>query len=140
MSSFYDSIDILRSGLSAQKMRVDISSSNMANAKSTGGPNGEVYQRRDPVFMAIPLTDSENFDSPLHKVAVKYVQADASNPQKMYQPNHPDADEQGYIFMPNINTLEELMNMMEAQRSYESHISSIHAIVQMSEKTLEIGR
>jgi flagellar basal-body rod protein FlgC len=137
---------ISSSGLTAQRMRMNAIASNMANVNTTRTPEGGPYRRKDVVFEAMP--EMRNFgevlsaepDKSLQRVQVTDVAVDRGAPIPKYEPNHPDADENGYVYYPNINIMEEMVNMIQANRSYEANISAMQANKDMASAALEIGR
>lgn len=144
MSDFFDSVDVSASALSAERLRMNVISSNLANAQTTRTPEGGPYRRKDPVFEAQPV---KTFDSvlanelqPLHQVKVTDVVSDPGAPKMVYQPNHPDANENGEVAYPNINTMEEMVNLITASRTYEANVTAINVTKNLMNKALEIGR
>jgi len=143
---FSKSMSVSASGLSAQRMRMNTISSNIANINTTRTPEGGPYRRKDVVFEAIP--DARNFgeimtsqpDRNLQRVQVTDVLVDRKAPLLKYEPDHPDADENGYVAYPNINLMEEMANMIQATRSYEANVSAMQATKDMALSALEIGR
>lgn len=137
---------ISASGLSAQRLRMDIISDNIANA-STVRPSDEVpFQRRYPIFAA---KQDGSFASALKRstenlgqgVRVMAIAQDNVTPGELvYQPEHPYADEQGYVHMPNVNIMREMVNMISASRAYEANVTALNATKSMIAKALEIGR
>ena len=122
-------------------------SSNIANINTTRTPEGGPYRRKDVVFESMP--ESRNFgeilgaNSPkadMQRVQVTDVISDTKAPLLKYEPNHPDANEEGYVAYPNINLMEEMTNMIQATRAYEANVSSIQAAKDMINSSLEIGR
>ena len=147
MPSMYDSLEISSSGLSAQRHRLKIISSNIANANTTRTPGGGPYRRRDVVFGALPTEKSfleelrnQTNDQGARQVKVLGVVEDARAPKMVYDPGHPDANEEGYVAMPNIDVAEEMTNLMMARRSFEANVAAMNATKQMIAKALEIGR
>jgi flagellar basal-body rod protein FlgC len=144
--NFFDAMRISASGLSAQRFRMGIISSNMANANTTRTPEGGPYQRKDPVVEAAPLEPSfraelENrITSRACEVRIAGVAVNTRPPVVKYDPQHPDADERGYVGFPNINLIEEMVNMMSAARSYEANVTATTTSREMVQKALEIGR
>jgi flagellar basal-body rod protein FlgC len=144
--NFLEALQISASGLSAQRVRMDVISSNLANINTTRTPQGGPYQRRDVVFAA--RQPSTSFEDMLHarmgdglpQVRVAGIIADPRPPQLKYDPGNPDANEDGYVAMPNINLMEEMVNMISATRSYEASVAAINATKNMALKALEIGR
>ncbi|MCH2533314.1 MAG: flagellar basal body rod protein FlgC [Bdellovibrionales bacterium] len=143
---FSKSMNISSSGLSAQRMRMNTISSNIANINTTRTPEGGPYRRKDIVFEAIPeaktfgevLTNQP--DRMLNRVQVTDVNVDRKAPILKYEPDHPDANEEGYVAYPNINLMEEMTNMIQATRSYEANVSAMQASKDMAMTALEIGR
>jgi flagellar basal-body rod protein FlgC len=144
---FFKSMDISSTGLAAQRVRMNILSGNLANAQSTkGGPDGGVYRRKDVVFEAIP--SGTPFDSlldpisqsSLAEVKVRDIHQDNSPPRRVHDPAHPDADELGYVSLPNIQVMTEMVNMIAASRAYEANTTALNNAKQMALKALEIGR
>ncbi len=143
---FFSAMRVSASGLNAQMKRMNTISSNIANAETTRTEEGGPYKRKDPVFTAI--TDRENFgeilqnqmDENIQGVQVTEIVEDKTPPRLVYKPGHPDANAQGYVAMPNVNTVHEMANMINAQRSYESNVTAINAAKAMAAKALEIGR
>ena len=143
---FSKGLRISSSGLTAQRMRMNTISSNIANINTTSTPEGGPYRRKDVVFESMPET--RNFgeilksepDRNLERVQVTDVHVDRGAPLLKYEPNHPDANENGYVAYPNINLMEEMANMIQATRSYEANVSAMQATKDMTAAALEIGR
>lgn len=145
--SFLQSLNISGSGLTSQRFRMDVISENIANKDSTRTEAGGPYRRKMVVFTA---TGSNNFKSMLVKnlndyevsggVEVTDIVEDESEFKLVYNPEHPDADESGYVSMPNVDTLKETIDMMEAYRAYQANITALNTTKQMALKALEIGR
>jgi flagellar basal-body rod protein FlgC len=127
--------DIGSSGLTAQAMRLNVTASNIANAESVAGPDGRPYRARQVEFSALM-----KHGSPGSGVAVnKIVESDA--PLRMeYRPGHPKANAAGYVEMPNVNPVEEMVNMISASRSYQMNIEAMNVSRQLILKTLDLGR
>jgi len=147
MSDFVTGFRISSSGMAAQRMRMNTISSNIANINTTRTPEGGPYRRKDVVFESMPET--KNFgeilgvNSPredMQRVQVTDVISDTKAPLMKYQPDHPDANEEGYVAFPNINLMEEMTNMIQATRSYEANVQSLQASKDMAMSALEIGR
>jgi len=143
---FFSAIDVSSSALSAGRTRLNLISSNLANANSTRTPEGGPYRRKDAVFTATPF--ESRFDRTLsaataqqvRKVEVTDIVEDQTPPRLQYEPGHPDANAQGYVAMPNINTVEEMADMIGATRAYEANVTAVQAAKSMALKTLEISR
>ena len=136
---------ISASGLRAQRLRMDVIAANLANAQSTRTPEGGPYRRRDVVLEAVP--QSESFDdmlaaggAPTTAVKVSRIVEDTRPPQVVYDPGHPDADADGYVALPNVNVVTEMVDMMAATRAYEANIAALNATKRILEAALEIGR
>ena len=132
------------SGLRAQRVRMEVTSSNVANLQTTKTSEGGPYRRRIVQFEARPVkSDFEQVldrQSGIFEVQVRKVATDRRDPIWIYDPEHPDADDKGYVAMPNINMVEEMVNMMSAGRSYEANLTVINAAKAMAKKALELGR
>ena len=147
MSNFLSGMRISSSGMSAQRTRLNTIQSNMANINTTRTPEGGPYRRKDVVFEAMP--DAKNFGeilsttSPqqdMQRVQVTDVISDTKAPLLKYEPNHPDANPEGYVAYPNINMMEEMTNMVQTTRAYEANVSAMQATKDMALTALEIGR
>ena len=143
---FFDALHTSSTGLSAQRLRMNLISGNLANINTTRSEQGGPYRRKEPVFAAESQSPSfaEVLSSlqvqNLPQVKVVDIIEDPSPAIMKYDPNHPDADEKGYVAMPNINLMEEMVNLISATRSYEANVSAIKAAKEMALKALEIGR
>lgn len=131
----FNTLKISASGLSAERLRMDTISSNIANVETTRGEDGEAYKRKIAVFQ-------ESLDKEMGVNGVKAVAVveDESPLQEVYDPTHPDADENGYVTMPNVNILTEMADMIAASRSYEANTDTLNASKTMFMKALEIGK
>ena len=147
MSDFLKGMRISSSGMAAQRMRMNTISSNIANINTTQSPEGGPYRRKDVVFEAMPeartfgdiimATDPRN---DMQRVQVTDVISDRKAPLMKYEPDHPDANPDGYVAYPNINLMEEMTNMIQASRAYEANVSTMQAQKDLSLSALEIGR
>ena len=147
MADFLTGMRISGSGMAAQRLRMNTISSNIANIKTTQSPEGGPYRRKDVLFEAMPdgksfgeILSSTDPKSQLSRVQVVDVLPDTKAPILKYEPNHPDANEEGYVAYPNINLMEEMTNMIQATRSYEANVSALQASKDMALSALEIGR
>lgn len=132
----FTSMQISATGLSAERLRMDTITSNMANASTTRSANGKgPYVRKVAVFQ-------EALDANKDMAGVKAVKIenDPSPLRKVYDPTHPDADSNGYVTMPNVNVLNEMADMMVATRSYEANVDTFNSLKSMFSKALEIGK
>lgn len=142
--SFLQSLNISGSGLTAQRFRMDVISENIANQDATRTENGGPYKRK-----MVVLSTANNFKNMMISnlseyepggVEVSEIVEDQSEFKLVYNPEHPDADENGYVSMPNVDTLKETVDMMEAYRAYQANITALNTTKQMAIKALEIGR
>jgi len=147
MADFLTGMRISSSGMTAQRMRMNAISSNIANINTTQTPEGGPYRRKDVVFES--MTDAKNFGEIIsgtdpkgsfQRVQVVDVVSDKKAPLMKYEPDHPDANPEGYVAYPNINLMEEMTNMIQATRSYEANVSAVQASKDMALSALEIGR
>lgn len=127
--------DISASGMDFQRTRLEVTASNLANANTTRGVNGHLYQPLE----ALASATAGQFDALLNGVEnVSIVERNVA-PRLIYNPAHPDADAQGYVAMPNVNPVDEMTNMMTATRAYEANIRALNAARIMAMRALEIG-
>ncbi|QGU95081.1 flagellar basal body rod protein FlgC [Clostridium bovifaecis] len=142
--SAFNSIRISSSGLSAERLRMDTIASNIANVSTTRGENGQPYKRKIAVFqenLTQELNKNTNtYDSKLNGVKAVGIVEDNSELRRVYDPSHPDADNEGYVLMPNVNILNEMADMIAATRAYEANVTAINSGKSMFMKALEIGR
>jgi flagellar basal-body rod protein FlgC len=129
--------DTAASGMSAQSLRLNTVASNMANVDSVSSSIEETYKARQPVFSA--LLNQLNPDEPAVGVQVKGVVESEAPLNMEYAPNHPKANEEGYIFRPNVNVMEEMANMISASRSYQSNVEVVNTAKQLMVATLRLG-
>lgn len=141
---FINSFKISASALKAHSMRLNTISSNLANVETTSTPEGGPYKKQSTHFQTKPLSFQDQLNSEiagnLKGVEVTKIIEDKSPPRKVYDPSHPDAAEDGYVEMPNISVLEEMVDMMSATRSYQANVTSIKMAKRMALKALEIGQ
>jgi flagellar basal-body rod protein FlgC len=149
----FDAIDISASGLSAERLRMDVTAENLANAQTTRGPNGGPYRRKD-VVLQTALWDG--FQSALASAAgsvpgagasqqpggvqVAGISEDRAAPRMVYDPGHPDANAQGYVAMPNVNPVTEMVDLISASRAYEANVTAMQTAKAMFTKTFDILR
>jgi flagellar basal-body rod protein FlgC len=151
--SFWDVLKTGSSALSAQQLRLDLISNNIANVETTRTDAGGPYKRQDVVFKTESQTSGANtakqyasqFDGSNLKlgsggVEVGQITTDQTSGEKVYDPTHPDADKDGYVTYPNVNLVVEMTNMLSATRSYEANLASVDAAKKMALKALDIGR
>ncbi|MBF0192415.1 MAG: flagellar basal body rod protein FlgC [Magnetococcales bacterium] len=142
MDDFLTSFRVTSSGLSAQRLRLNIIAENLANAQTTRTAEGGPYRRKDPVFSSKPFDEmlSREQMAATTGVAVEQIKVDERPPRMQYDPSHPDANAEGYVAMPNVDPMAEMVNMMAASRAYESNVTVLNASKAMALKALEIGR
>jgi len=133
--SLFNIFNVAAAGMSAQAQRLNVVASNLANADSVTSSKSQPYRARQVIFMAIPVAGLE-----ASGVQVQQVVEDQSPPRIVHNPNHPFADEKGNVAMPNVNVVEEMVNMISASRSYQSSIETMNAAKTMLLKTLTIGQ
>lgn len=151
--SLMGSLNVSASGMSAQRTRMDIISQNIANVNTTRDENGEVYRRQTVVFAekndsnfasvlrSVQTGISGKNDSTGDGVKITGIAEDHVTAMKMvYDPAHPDADADGYVTYPNVNTVTEMTNLIDASRSYEANVTAFNATKNMALKSLEIGK
>lgn len=144
--NFIDALHISASGLTSQRIRMNVVSSNLANSNTTRTPEGGPYKRKDVVFSSQPVQKSfqdmmkSELSGKLSEVKVVEIIEDGKPPVLKYDPQHPDADDKGFVSLPNVNTVEEMVNMMSAARSYEANVTAVKATKRMAQKALEIGK
>ena len=137
--SLFGGLSISATGLTAERVRMDVIAENLANAESTRGANGLPYQRKQ-VVLGAASGGGTSFADTLAGVRVKAVVDDQSPGRKVYDPTHPDADKQGFVTMPNVNTVTEMVDLITATRGYEANIQALNAAKTMFSRTLEILR
>lgn len=143
--SWLDALQTSASGLSAQRLRMNLISSNLANVNTTRTAQGGPYKRKDAVFMADPQTDfndalSQSLSSENVGVQVAEIRNDNRPPILKYDPGNPDANADGYVALPNINVVEEMVNMISASRSYEANVTAIQSTKEMVSDAIDIGK
>ncbi len=140
----FTSMKISASALKAQRIRMNAISSNLANIETTRTPDGGPYRKREVVFTSTQQGFAEQLDSQMSDavqgVKVANVQASSLPPRIVYDPTHPDANENGEVAMPNISLVEETADMMSASRAYEANVTVVKSAKRMALKALEIGK
>ncbi|BEP29384.1 flagellar basal body rod protein FlgC [Helicovermis profundi] len=144
---FFNSINISTSALTAERLRMDLISKNIANANTTRTASGGPYRRQIPVFREL---EGNSFSDILKKasgqsgsgkgVEVEAIREDMSPFKREYNPTHPDADKDGYVLLPNVETVTEMINLISATRAYDANITVINGTKGMAMKALEIGK
>lgn len=149
----FDALSISGSGLSAERLRMDVTAENLANAQSTRGPNGQPYRRKEVVLEA--AGGEQGFDAALSSalgarpaaagaapggVEVAAIVDDPTPGRQVYDPGHPDANAQGYVTMPNVDPVTEMVDLITASRSYEANVTAMQTAKSMFTKTLDLLR
>jgi flagellar basal-body rod protein FlgC len=142
--SLFSAISVGASGMSAQRQRAELLMENLANAETTRTPEGGPYRRKDAVFQSAPvdspfasvLADSEGSMG----VTVAEVVTDSRQPERRYQPGHPDADAEGYVAFPNSNPSEDMVDLMGAARGFEANVAAIGAVKDMIQRSIDLLR
>ena len=135
-----DTLSISASGLTAQRTRLQTVASNMANARTTRTPEGGPYVRKMPVFEAEPVGFDNILEQNLAKVRVKEI-AESDDPAvQVYDPGHPDANDEGYVLYPNVNVLEEMVDLMTTARTYEANSRVVDVTRELADSALSLGR
>ncbi len=137
--SLLNVFDIAGSAMSAQTIRMNVTASNMANLDAVSSSTGETYRARHPVFETV-YSDNMRDGSISNGVRVAGIIESQKPLRKEYQPAHPKADEKGYVFYPNVNSIEEMTNMISATRTFQNNVEIINASKQMLLRTLSIGQ
>ncbi len=139
-------MDISSSGMTAQRARLNVISTNLANANTTKTEEGTPYRRKTTIFRTASVDDSfegtfkKSLEKEVYGVEVTKIVPVGGDFKKVFDPSHPDADENGYLYLPNVNMVEEMVQMLNANRSYEANASAIKAAKDMALRALEIGR
>ena len=143
---FLTNMKISASGLAVQRKRMETISSNLANMETTRTPEGGPYRRKDVLITAVPLenefgnTFKNELGDRLSRVQIADVIEDQSEPRLVYNPSHPDANDLGYVALPNIDQMTEIVNMVTTQRSFEANVTALNASKAMALRAIELGR
>ncbi len=143
---FLTNMKISSSGLNVQRKRMEAISSNLANLETTRTPEGGPYRRKDVLVTALPI-DSEfgsvfknQLGDKLTQAQVSEVVEDQTEPKLVYNPKHPDANDLGYVAMPNVDQMTEMVNMVTTQRSFEANVTALNASKAMAIRAIDLGR
>ena len=149
----FDSLEISATGLTAERLRMDVTAENLANAQTTRGADGGPYRRKEVVLQQ--AASGADFGSQLRSamvggggrasstpggVEVAEIAADPNPPKMVYDPGHPDANAQGYVAMPNVDSVTEMVDLISSSRAYEANVTAMQASKQMFTKTLDLLR
>lgn len=144
--SLFSALSVSASGMEAQRTRAELLVENLANAETTRTPGGGPYRRKDAVF------ETQAAELPFHSiltaqfqqfssgVGVSEIAVDRSEPQKRYQPGHPDADSDGYVAMPNVNPAEDMVDLIGASRTYQANVAAMAAVKDMIQHSIDLFR
>lgn len=141
--SLFGVFDVASSGMEAQRIRTQLLAENIANAETTRTPGGGPYRRKDAIFTSASTSPSfaSVFDeamSAMTGVAVKEVMVDDSDPERRFQPGHPDADKDGYVAFPRLNPAEEMVNLQSASRGYQANVAALSAVKDMIQHSIDL--
>jgi flagellar basal-body rod protein FlgC len=143
MLGVFSALEVASSGLSAERVRMNTIAGNLANARTTRTEKGTAYKRLDPVFEAIGLDRDSSIvgdNRGVSMVRVARIAEDRRPGQMVYEPGHPDANPAGYVEYPNVNVVEEMVNLITASRAYEAGVTSIDTVKQMAKSAIDLGR
>ncbi len=146
MLDFFSAMEITASGLGAERVRMNTLASNLANARTTRTEDGGPYRRMDPVFRAVPIADRFRHHTgdprarDAYVVEVPEIREDEREGQRVYDPGHPDADGEGYVTLPNVDVVTEMVNLVTASRAYEAGVTVMGSLEGMARSALSIGR
>jgi flagellar basal-body rod protein FlgC len=132
----FDALNISASGMSAERLRMDVIAENLANANTTRGANGQPYQRQEVILQE----RAPSFGEVLGGVMVTGIVPDATPGRRVYDPGHPDADKEGYVTLPNVNPVSEMVDLITSSRGYEANVTAMNAAKQMFSKTFDVLR
>lgn len=140
-AGIFTAMEVAASGLTAQRGRMNVIASNLANAKTTKGADGQAFKRLDPIFEAKPLPGAADaITARVSTVEMTGVRQDQNPGQMVYEPGHPDANTEGYVEYPNVNVVTEMVNLMTATRAYEAGVTSIETLKSMARAAIKIGQ
>jgi flagellar basal-body rod protein FlgC len=143
MLGVFSAMEVAASGLSAERTRMNTIAANLANARTTRTEKGTPFHRLDPIFEAVSLDQSHSGiqgERAVSLVRVNRIVEDQRPGQMVYEPGHPDANPQGYVEYPNVNAVEEMVNMITASRAYEAGITSLETVKQMARSAIDIAK
>ncbi len=140
MSTMNAAMNASASALSAERTRIEVAISNMANAESTRSANGEPYRRRDVVLQSAPPMSFDGALGAAAGVKVAAIVTDQSDFRRRYEPAHPDADADGFVALPNVDQPQEMVDMLSAARAYQANLTAIGLIRDLVAKALELGK
>ena len=147
----FDAIDVAGSGLAAERLRMDVTAGNLANAQTTQGADGQPFRRRQVVLQEAgansfdamltgAMAGTSGAQSPAAGVQVAGIVEDQTPARRVYDPGHPDADGQGYVLLPNVNPVNEMVDLISSSRAYEANVTAMQSAKMMFTKTLDLLR
>ena len=137
--SLFKIFDVAGSGMSAQTVRLNVVASNLANADNVNGSAADAYRSKQPVFKTL-LDSTQNGQNSSAGVTVSNIVESTAPAEKRYMPQHPSADAEGYVYMPNVNPIEEMVNMISASRSYQNNVEVLNTSKELLLRTLSLGQ
>jgi flagellar basal-body rod protein FlgC len=142
VAGVFSAMEVAASGLTAERGRMNVIASNLANARTTRGADGQPFKRLDPMFAVKPMnrTAEDPVLRSISRVELSGVRADPTPGQLVFDPSHPDANATGYVEYPNVNVVTEMVNLMTASRAYEAGVTSIESIKSMARAAIRIGQ
>jgi flagellar basal-body rod protein FlgC len=142
--SLFGGLEISASALTAERLRMDVVAENLANAQTTRGADGQPYRRKEVVLQERSGSFGASLSAAMNQrgggVEVAGITEDQTPLKRVYDPGHPDADDEGYVAMPNVDTVTEMVDLIGAQRAYEANVTAMQAAKQMFSRTLELLR
>ncbi len=141
----FNALEVSASGLTAERMRMDVVAENLANAQTTRGADGQPYRRKEVILQERPGSFGASLSAAMSRssgggVQVAAIVEDQTPLKRVYDPGHPDADGEGYVSMPNVDAVTEMVDLIGAQRAYEANVTAMQAAKQMFARTLELLR
>ncbi len=142
---FLSALKVSASGLSAERVRVNLAASNLANADATRGPDGKPYARLDPVMRAVEFESALGASGApgggeVQGVEVAEIARDTGPGKRIYSPAHPDADADGFVTLPDVNPIHEIVNLLSAQKAYDANATAVDTLKPMAQRALDIAR
>jgi flagellar basal-body rod protein FlgC len=138
---FLSALRVSSAGLAVERVRVNLASSNLANAESTRGPDGKPYRRLDPVLEAVPFEQSlGRLEPELAGVRIAEIAKDDGPGKRVFSPSHPDADADGFVTLPNVNPIHEVVNLLSSQKAYDANATAVDTLKTMAQRALDIAR
>jgi flagellar basal-body rod protein FlgC len=137
---FLSALRVSASGLSAERVRVNLAASNLANAETTRGPDGKPYRRLDPVLESVPFEEALGGAPGLSGVRVAEIAKDEGPGRRVFSPSHPDADADGFVTLPDVNPIHEVVNLLSSQKAYDANAAAVDTLKTMAQRALDIAK